>query len=60
MIPAFKASGRPHMILPTIEKVDAVIGILILLLKLGIINNREILAEPALGMKTYYHEESDS
>ena len=57
MKPVPKATSRPHMLLPTVERTNAFARLIRLLIKLEVVSNRDLLAIPAFSPKgkTYYH-----
>lgn len=48
MIPSLKASSRLHLMVPSVEHLTAISRLIVLLLKLGIVTNPEILGIPAV------------
>ena len=56
-VPSMLGYGRPHMVLPSEERYNAMMDCLALLLKLDIINNWEgVRNMPTVSVgKTYYH-----
>jgi hypothetical protein len=55
-VPAITGVSRPHLVVPTLDKYDGILGILVLLYKLNIINNQEVLFAPSYREgHTYYH-----
>lgn len=56
LVPSPSGHSRPHMILPTGGRVNAVYDLLVLLIKLEVVTNGDVLAIPSYESgNTYYH-----
>lgn len=58
LVPSLQASSRPHMVLDSPGKTNAVVDVLILLLKLRVLSNKDVLYIPSVGNYTYYHKDT--